>query len=74
MKQTDIDICLDALRTARLVLSEYIDPLNPQDAVTGLDRIIEILDGERVDAALSRIDARGHFKVMEFNYPRDASR
>jgi len=71
MKPTDAQICLDAIRAARLVLSEFIDPLSPSRPVTTLDQLIEILDSEDVDAALARIDARRHFKVMEFDYPRD---
>ena len=66
--KTDTEICLKAIREARLILSEYIDPLSPYGAVKALDRLIEILDGEEVDAALSRIDTRKHFRVMDFRY------
>ncbi|WP_256467918.1 hypothetical protein [Bradyrhizobium sp. 62] len=38
-----------------------------------LDRIIDLLDSDEVDAALSRIDARKHFKVMDFDYHREAA-
>lgn len=68
----DTEICLEALRAARIVLSRYIDPLNPDDAVHALDGIIDLLDSDEIDAALSRIDARRHFRVMEFRYPRTA--
>jgi hypothetical protein len=69
----DAEICLGALRRARETLSKYINPLNPFDAVKALEALIDILDSEEVDAALLRIDARNHFRVMEFRYPEDAS-
>jgi hypothetical protein len=68
----DTDTCLEALRAARIILSRYLDPLNPDDAVLALDGIIDLLDSDDVRAALSRIDARQHFNVMEFHYPRPA--
>lgn len=72
VKRTDTEVCLGALRRARETLSKYIDPLNPFDAVQALDGLIDLLDSEEVDAALNRIDARSHFRVMEFKYPGEA--
>ena len=71
MYQRDTDICLDAIRAARVELSRFINPLESRDAVKVLDRIIDLLDSDEVDAALHRIDARGHFRVMEFGYQRE---
>ncbi|MGL9622388.1 hypothetical protein QRQ56_30885 [Bradyrhizobium sp. U531] len=65
---TDNEMCLDALRLARMELSRYINPLDPFDSVQALDRLIELLDSDQLDAALARIDARNHFSVMDFRY------
>jgi hypothetical protein len=73
MCRRDADLCLDALRAARVELSRFINPFEPYDAVLALDRLIDLLDSDEVDAALSRIDARKHFKVMDFDYHREAA-
>jgi hypothetical protein len=73
MYQTDTDICLDAVRAARIELSRFINPFESRDAVKVLDRIIDLLDSDDVDAALSRIHARSHFRVMDFDYQREAA-
>jgi hypothetical protein len=63
---------LDAVRQARVELSRYINPLDLLGAVEALDRLIDLLDSDNVDAALSRIDIRKHFRVMEFRCPEEA--
>lgn len=73
MCRTDADICLDAIRAARVELSRFINPFESRDPLKVLDRIIDLLDSDEVDAALSRIDARKHFKVMDFDYHREAA-
>lgn len=73
MYQTDTDICLDAIRAARIELSRFINPFESRDAVKVLDRIIDLIDSDEVDAALHRIDTRNHFRVMEFGYQREAT-
>ncbi|MCS3758663.1 hypothetical protein [Bradyrhizobium centrosematis] len=70
---TDIEMCLDAMRQARIELSRYINPLHPLGAVEALDRLIRLLDSDDIDAALSRIDIRKHFRVMEFKCPEEAA-
>lgn len=50
-------------------LSKDINPVNTFEAVRALVQIIDFIDSDEVDAALSRIDARDHFRVMEFRYP-----
>jgi hypothetical protein len=47
--QTDTDICLDAIRTARVELSRFINPFESRDALEVLDRIIDLLDSEEVE-------------------------
>ncbi|SFV11797.1 hypothetical protein [Bradyrhizobium arachidis] len=73
MKRTDAGICLDALWRARVALSTDINPVNTFEAAGALDQIVDFIDSEEVDAALSRIKARDHFTVMEFRY-REAPR
>ena len=73
MYRTDSDICLDAIRAARIELSRFINPFEEGDALKVLDRLIDLLDSNEVDAALSRIHARSHFRVMDFDYQREAA-
>ena len=60
------------MRQARVELSRYINPLDLLGAVEALDRLIDLLDSDNVDAALSRIDIRKHFRVMGFRCPEEA--
>jgi hypothetical protein len=67
MKRTDQQVCLEAIREARRILSEYIQP-GPRDAVPTVDEIMKVLDNRAVEAALERVDGRNHFNVVEFEY------
>jgi hypothetical protein len=65
-RRTDYETCVDAIREARRLMSEYIDPCTPSDSIETIDQIIETLDNEFVEAALKRIDGRDHFGLVEF--------
>ena len=67
-KRTDYETCTTALHQARRLLSEYINPCNPSNSVETLDHIIDILDNDRVEAALKRIDGRDRFGLVECRY------
>jgi hypothetical protein len=64
-KRTDYESCMSAVRDARRLLSEYINPCSPSDSVETLDHIIDILDNDTVEAVLKRIDGRDHFGLLE---------
>ena len=66
MRPTDCEVCADALHEARRILSRYIEPGQPRDAVATTDQIMEVLDNNTVEAALKRIDGRDHFGLVEF--------
>jgi hypothetical protein len=58
------EICADAIREARRILSEYINPCSPSDSIATIDQISRALDNEAVEAALKRIDGRNHFGLV----------
>jgi hypothetical protein len=64
IKGTDYEICADAIRKARRLLSEYINPCSPSDSIAAIAQLIDILDDEAVEAALNRIDGRNHFGLV----------
>jgi hypothetical protein len=66
MKRTDYRTCVDAIREARRILGRYIEPAQPRDAAATINRIMEVLDNDDIDAALNRIDGRDHFRLVEF--------
>jgi hypothetical protein len=63
-KRTDQEICVDAVREARRILSKFSDPGGPHDAAASLYQIMTALDNQIVDAALERIDGRKHFGIV----------
>jgi hypothetical protein len=63
MKRTDCEICLDAIREARRILSTYIEP-GPRDAVATVNQIMAVLDDRVVEAALERVDGRNHWRCL----------
>jgi hypothetical protein len=50
-KRTDQQVCVDAAREARRVLSDYFDPSGAHDAVAAIEQLLEVLDNRAVDAA-----------------------
>jgi hypothetical protein len=72
MYQTDTDVCLDAMRAARVELSRFINPFESRDAVKVLDRIIDLLDSDEVDAALHRIDSQSQGYGVRLSARADA--
>jgi hypothetical protein len=57
--------CVDAIREARRILGEYIEPGRPRDAAASIERIVTILDNDVVCGALKRIEGRNHFELVE---------
>jgi len=63
-KGTDYEICADAVREARRILSDCINPCSRTDSIAAIYQLIEALDNEVIDAALKRIDGRNHFGLV----------
>ncbi len=57
------------MRCARVALSKYLNPVNPFGAIEALDQIIDVIDSDEVDPALSRIDARNHLGSWSLDTP-----
>jgi hypothetical protein len=43
-KRTDHGICVYAMREARRILNEYVEPGSAHDAVATLEQLLEVLD------------------------------
>lgn len=64
MRRTDQEFCIDAVRDARRVLSEFSNPGGPHSADVAIYHIMNALNNQIVDAALERIDGRKHFGIV----------
>jgi hypothetical protein len=72
-KRSDYETCVNTVREARRIMRDYINPCIPSDAAAAIDKLIEALDSEAVDAALRRIDGRNHFGLV-WNQSEEPSR
>jgi hypothetical protein len=66
-KRTDNGICVNAMREARRILNEYVEP-GSADAVATLEQLLEVLDDRAVQDAMARTDCRRHFGVVTVDY------
>lgn len=73
-RRADWEICLDALRAARLTLSRRLDPLSEYSPTVVLDAVIELLDSDEIDAAMKRIDCRTDLRVINCAVERRVER
>ena len=64
-RQSDVQIVLEAVLQARGILSEYLTPNMPQTAGTTVDELMDTLTNDRVLAAVSRIEGRKRFSLMD---------
>jgi hypothetical protein len=53
---TDQQVLLNALRDAGKIVGEYLEP-GPQDAVATINRLIEVLDNQKLATAIKRLEA-----------------
>jgi hypothetical protein len=63
---TDQDLILAALNEAALIIGDYLEPGIPRDPVATINRLIEVLDNQKLAAAMERIDKRDSLKVAKF--------
>jgi hypothetical protein len=54
----DQAIVIAAINEAGAVISEYLEPGRPRDPVATIDRLIEILDSQKLAAAIKRMDGQ----------------
>lgn len=64
-RRTDVETLVEALLEARIILSQYLLPRQPQDARTTVAELVNALTGDDVMAALSRIERRQRFGLVE---------
>jgi hypothetical protein len=62
----DHDIVVTALNEAALIIGDYLEPGFPRDPVATINRLIEVLDNQKLAAAMERIDKRDSLKVAKF--------
>jgi hypothetical protein len=59
MPLKDRDILNTALKSAALIVGDYLEPGSPKDAVVTIKRLIEVLEDPKLSAAIERVE-RGH--------------
>jgi len=64
-RRTDSEICLNALKAARLTLSKCLDPRPEYSPTVVLNALIELLESDEIGAAMKRIECRTDFRVMD---------
>lgn len=65
-KRSDIQTLISAFLEARSILSDYLVPNVPRDAT--VERLMDALTNEEVLAAISRIEGRQRFGLVEVDY------
>src|SRR5262245_38020663 len=71
-KRTDVQVLVDAFLEARSILSDYLVPNMPRSAGMAVDKLMDALTSEQVLAAISRIEGRKRFGLVELNTMDDA--
>jgi hypothetical protein len=67
-KRSDIQIVVSAFLEARSVLSNYLVPGVPRNAEFTVEKLMDALTNGEVLAALSRIEGRQRFGLVEVDY------
>jgi hypothetical protein len=62
-KIKDREIVLAALRDARLILSEHIEP-GPRNCELTINRLLHILDDDKVAHAIEHLDRRYSIRIV----------
>jgi hypothetical protein len=52
----DQDLVLRALNKAALIVGDYLEPSHPRDPVVTINRLIEVLDDQKLAAAIKRME------------------
>jgi hypothetical protein len=67
-KRTDVQILVQAFLEARSILSDYLVPNMPRTAGTAVDKMMDVLTNDHVLAAMSRIEGRKRFGLVDVEY------
>lgn len=67
-KRTDVQVLLGAFLDARAILSDYLVPNSPRDANAMVEKLMDVLISDHVLAALSRIEKRRRFGLVEIEH------
>jgi hypothetical protein len=60
----DQDIVISALNEAALIIGDYLEP-GPRDPVATINRLIEVLDDQKLAAAIKRMEKGYGLKVVK---------
>jgi hypothetical protein len=52
----DHELVLRALNKAALIVGDYLEPGHPRDPVATINRLIEVLDDQKLAAAINRME------------------
>jgi hypothetical protein len=63
-EKDDVERVIRAVETARVLLSQYIEP-GPRSAVDTVDRLIDVLDDRNLVATLDRLRRRKVIRLVE---------
>jgi len=61
----DHDIVVTALNEAALIIGDYLEPGLPRDPVATINHLIEVLDNQKLAAAMERIEKEYALKVVK---------
>lgn len=64
-KRSDIQTLIGAFLEAPSILSEYLEPNMPRSAGTTVEKLMDALTNDGVFAAISRIEGRQRFGLVE---------
>src|SRR5262249_16278626 len=67
-KRTDVQGLVAAFLEARSILSDYLEPNMPRSAGVAVDKLMDALTNKQVLAAISRIEGRRRFGLVEVEY------
>jgi hypothetical protein len=61
----DQNVVLTALNEAALIIGDYLEPGHPRDPVATINRLIEVLDDQKLAAAIKRMERGYGLKVVK---------
>jgi hypothetical protein len=61
----DQAIVIAALGKAALIIGDYLEPGHPRDSVATINRLIEVLDNQKLAAAIARMDKASGLRVVK---------
>lgn len=61
----DQDVVLTALNEAALIIEDYLEPGVPKDPAATINRLILVLDSQKLAAAIARMEKGYGLKVMK---------